>query len=71
MWFKLRDMLKITNPWIFLIIGFVLIVLSTFTLQELIFASVIAFVLSLYFASRDYEKPKQVEFNEKIDFENS
>jgi len=59
---KLRDMLKITNPWILLIIGFVLIGLTAFTFQELIFASVIAFVLSLYFVSRDYEEPKQVGF---------
>jgi len=59
---KLRDMLKITNPWIFLIIGFVLIGLSAFTFQELIIASVIAFVLGLYFEYRDYEAPKQVGF---------
>ncbi len=57
-------MLKITNPWIFLIIGFVLIGLTAFEFQGLTFllSSIIAFVMSLYFVSRDYEEPKQVGF---------
>jgi len=55
-------MLKITNPWIFLIIGFVLIGLTTLEFQGLTFllSSLIAFVMSLYFVSRDYEEAKQV-----------
>ncbi len=57
-------MLRITNPWIFLIIGFVLIGLTAFDLQGFTFAipSVIAFVMSLYFVSLDFEEPKQVEW---------
>jgi len=57
-------MLKITNPWIFLIIGFVLLGLTALEFQGMTFviSSVIAFVMSLYFATRDYEKPKQVGF---------
>ncbi len=57
-------MLKITNPWIFLIIGFVLIGLTALEFQGLTFviSSVIAFVMSLYFVSRDLEEPKQVGF---------
>jgi len=57
-------MLKITNPWIFLIIGFVLLGLTAIEFQGLTFvmSSVIAFVMSLYFVSRDYEEPKQVGF---------
>ncbi len=61
---KLRDMLKITNPWIFLIIGFVLIGLTALEFQGMTFviSSVIAFVMSLYFTTRDIEEPKQVGF---------
>ena len=61
---KLRDMLNITNPWIFLIIGFVLLGLTAIEFQGLTFVipSVIAFVMSLYFVTRDLEEPKQVEF---------
>jgi len=57
-------MLNVTNPWIFLIIGFVLIGLTAIEFQGLTFAisSIIAFVMSLYFVSRDYEEPKQVGF---------
>ena len=57
-------MLKITNPWIFLIIGFVLIGLTVLEFQGMTFVipSIIAFVMSLYFVSRDYEEPKQVGF---------
>jgi len=57
-------MLKITNPWIFLIIGFVLLGMTAFEFQGLIFAlaSLILFVLSLYFVSRYIEEPKQVGF---------
>jgi len=57
-------MLKITNPWIFLIIGFVLIGLTALEFQGLTFviSSVIAFVMSLYFVTRDLEEPKQVGF---------
>ncbi len=57
-------MLKITNPWIFLIIGFVLIGLTAFEFQGFTFllSSIITFVMSLYFVSRDYEEPKQVGF---------
>ncbi len=57
-------MLKITNPWIFLIIGFVLIGLTAFEFQGFTFllSSIIAFVMSLYFVSRDYEEAKQVGF---------
>ncbi len=61
---KLRDMLKITNPWIFLIIGFVLLGLTALEFQGMTFviSSVIAFVMSLYFVTRDLEEPIQVEF---------
>jgi len=57
-------MLNVTNPWIFLIIGFVLMGLTAIEFQGLTFAisSIIAFVMSLYFVSRDYEEPKQVGF---------
>jgi membrane protein implicated in regulation of membrane protease activity len=57
-------MLKITNPWIFLIIGFVLIGLTALEFQGMTFviSSVIAFVMSLYFVTRDIEEPKQVGF---------
>jgi len=58
-------MLKITNPWIFLIIGFVLIgltVLDLFHGLTFLIPSIIAFVMSLYFMSRDYEEPKQVGY---------
>ena len=57
-------MLKITNPWIFLIIGFVLLGLTALEFQGMTFviSSVIAFVMSLYFATRDIEEPKQVGF---------
>jgi len=58
-------MLKITNPWIFLIIGFVLIGLTTLDLFHgltFLIPSIIAFVMSLYFVSRDFEAPKQVEW---------
>ncbi len=57
-------MLKITNPWIFLIIGFVLIGLTTLEIQGLTFllSSIIAFVMSLYFATRDIEEHKQIGF---------
>jgi len=57
-------MLKVTNPWIFLIIGFVLIGLTAFEFQGFTFllSSIIAFVMSLFFVSRDYEEPKQVGF---------
>jgi len=56
--------LKITNPWILLIIGFVLLGMTALVFQELIFAlaSLIPFVLSLYFVSRYIEEPKQVEW---------
>jgi len=56
--------LKITNPWIFLIIGFVLLGLTGIEFQGFTFAipSVIAFVMSLYFVTRDIEEPKQVEW---------
>jgi len=55
-------MLNITNPWIFLIIGFVLIGLTALEFQGLTFviSSIIAFVMSLYFVTRDLEEPKQV-----------
>jgi len=57
-------MLNITNPWIFLIIGFVLLGLTALEFQGLTFviSSVIAFVMSLYFVTRDIEEPKQVGF---------
>ena len=57
-------MLKITNPWIFLIIGFVLIGLTALEFQGMTFviSSVIAFVMSLYFATRDIEEHKQIGF---------
>jgi len=57
-------MLKITNPWIFLIIGFVLIGMTALEFQGMTFviSSVIAFVMSLYFTTRDIEEPKQVGF---------
>ena len=57
-------MLKITNPWIFLIIGFVLLGLTALEFQGMTFviSSVIAFVMSLYFVTRDIEEPKQVGF---------
>jgi membrane protein implicated in regulation of membrane protease activity len=57
-------MLNITNPWIFLIIGFVLIGLTALEFQGMTFviSSVIAFVMSLYFTTRDIEEPKQVGF---------
>jgi len=57
-------MLNVTNPWIFLIIGFVLLGLTALEFQGLTFAisSVIAFVMSLYFVTRDLEEPKQVGF---------
>ncbi len=57
-------MLNITNPWIFLIIGFVLLGLTALEFQGLTFvmSSVIAFVMSLYFVTRDLEEPKQVGF---------
>ena len=57
-------MLKITNPWIFLIIGFVLLGLTALKFQGMTFVipSVIAFVMSLYFVTRDIEEPKQVGF---------
>jgi len=57
-------MLKITNPWILLIIGFVLLGMTAFEFQGLIFAlaSLIPFVLSLYFVPRYIEEPKQVGF---------
>jgi len=56
--------LKITNPWILLIIGFVLLGMTALVFQELVFAlaSLIPFVLSLYFVSRYIEEPKQVEW---------
>ncbi len=57
-------MLNITNPWIFLIIGFVLLGLTALEFQGMTFviSSVIAFVMSLYFTTRDIEEPKQVGF---------
>jgi len=56
--------LKITNPWVLLIIGFVLLGMTAFEFQGLILAlaSLITFVLSLYFVSRYIEEPKQVGF---------
>ena len=55
-------MLQITNPWIFLIIGFGLLGITVFEFQGVtfIFPSIIAFVMSLYFVTRNYEDPKQV-----------
>jgi len=57
-------MLNITNPRIFLIIGFVLLGLTALEFQGMTFviSSVIAFVMSLYFVTRDVEEPKQVGF---------
>jgi len=58
-------MLKITNPWIFLIIGFVLLGLTAIDLFHgltFVIPSVIAFVMSLYFATRDIEEHKQIGF---------
>ncbi len=57
-------MLNITNPGIFLIIGFVLLGLTALEFQGMTFviSSVIAFVMSLYFVTRDIEEPKQVGF---------
>ena len=57
-------MLKVTNPWIFLIIGFVLLGLTAIEFQGLTFtiSSIIAFVMSLYFVTRNIEEPKQVGF---------
>ena len=58
-------MLKITNPWIFLIIGFVLIglsVLDFFHGLTFLIPSMMAFVMSLYFATRDIEEHKQIGF---------
>jgi len=57
-------MLNITNPRIFLIIGFVLLGLTALEFQGMTFviSSVIAFVMSLYFVTRDIEEPKQVGF---------
>ena len=57
-------MIKITNPWIFVLIGFVLIGLTALDFQGLTFVipSIIAFVMALYFVLKDNEeeKPKQV-----------
>jgi len=57
-------MINITNPWIFLIIGFVLLGLTALEFQGMTFviSSVIAFVMSLYFVTQDIEEPKQVGF---------
>ncbi len=55
-------MLQIRNPWIFLIIGFVLIGISVLEFEaiSLLYPSIIAFVMSLYFVSRNFEQPKEV-----------
>ena len=57
-------MLQVTNPWIFLIIGFGLIGISTLEIlgTTFLYPSIIAFVISLYFVARKYEEPKKVEF---------
>ena len=55
-------MLQIRNPWIFLIIGFVLLGVSVVEFQGMTFVypSIIAFAISLYFVSRYFEEPKEV-----------
>jgi len=55
-------MIKVTNPWIFVLIGFVLLGLTALDFQGLTFAipSVIAFVMALYFLAKDKEEPKLV-----------
>jgi len=58
-------MFKITDPRIFLIIGFGLIGLTALDLFHgltFLIPSVIAFVMSLYFVTRNTEEPKQVGF---------
>jgi len=63
-------MLEITNPWILLVIGFVLMGLTAFDYLSLGFAvaSIIPFVLGLYYMLRDNkEKLEEV----KKDFDNS
>ena len=68
---KPRDMLKMTNPWIYLLIGYGLITLTAFEFNGLTFVypSIIAFSMGLYFMLRDdtvqleelKEEPKEDE----------
>jgi len=63
-------MLKMTNPWVFLIIGFGLIAMTAFEFQGLTFVypSIIAFSMGLYFMLRDNKE----ELEEvKKEFKNS
>jgi len=58
-------MLEITNPWILLVIGFVLLGLTAFQYLALGFAiaCIIPFLLGLYYMLRDDKKEiKQVGF---------
>ena len=57
-------MLEITNPWILLVIGFILMGLTAFEYLALGFAiaSLIPFVLGLYYMHQDKKEIKQVGF---------
>jgi hypothetical protein len=57
-------MLEITNPWILLVIGFVLMGLTAFDYLALGFAvaSIIPFVLGLHYMLQDKKEIKQVGF---------
>ena len=57
-------MLEITNPWILLVIGSVLLGLTAFDYLALGFAiaSIIPFVLGLYYMLQDKKEIKQVVF---------
>jgi len=60
-------MLKITYSWIFLIMGFVLIGLTTIEFQGITFvlSSIIAFVMALYYLIRDDEEYIQEDRDKK------
>ena len=60
-------MLKITYTWIFLIMGFVLIGLTTIEFQGITFvlSSIIAFVMALYYLIRDDEEYIQEDRDKK------
>ena len=57
-------MLEVTNPWILLVIGFVLMGLTAFEYLALGFAiaSLIPLVLGLYYMLQDKKEIKQVGF---------
>lgn len=54
-------MLKMTNPWVFLIIGFGLITLTAFEFNGLTFVypSIISFSMGLYFMLREDKKENE------------